>query len=56
MENRVCEKGYRNHPLTDEQKANNIEKSRNRKMNEIKFASELNIKLKKMSSKEMRKI
>jgi hypothetical protein len=28
MENRVCEKGYRNRPLTDEQKANNGEKSR----------------------------
>jgi IS5 family transposase len=28
MENRVCEKGYRNRPLTEEQKANNREKSR----------------------------
>ena len=28
MENQVCEKGVRNHPLTDEQKANNREKSR----------------------------
>ncbi|MDR2650741.1 MAG: IS5 family transposase [Prevotellaceae bacterium] len=28
MENRVCEKGYRNRPLTDGQKANNREKSR----------------------------
>jgi IS5 family transposase len=28
MENRVCEKGYRNRPLTEEQKANNTEKSR----------------------------
>jgi len=28
MGNRVCEKGYRNRPLTDEQKANNTEKSR----------------------------
>jgi hypothetical protein len=28
MENKVCEKGYRNKPLTDEQKANNTEKSR----------------------------
>jgi IS5 family transposase len=28
MENRVCEKGYRNSPLTDEQKLNNTEKSR----------------------------
>jgi IS5 family transposase len=28
MENRVCEKGYRNKPLTEEQKANNTEKSR----------------------------
>jgi IS5 family transposase len=28
MENRVCEKGYKNHPLTEEQKANNTEKSR----------------------------
>ena len=28
MENRVCEKGYRNRPLTDGQKANNTEKSR----------------------------
>ena len=28
MENRVCEKGYRNKPLTEEQKANNREKSR----------------------------
>jgi IS5 family transposase len=27
MENRVCEKGYRGHPLRDEQKANNKEKS-----------------------------
>ncbi|MDR1878212.1 MAG: transposase, partial [Bacteroidales bacterium] len=27
MINRVCEKGYRNKPLTDEQKANNREKS-----------------------------
>jgi hypothetical protein len=28
MINRVCEKGYRNKPLTEEQKANNTEKSR----------------------------
>jgi IS5 family transposase len=28
MENRVCEKGYKNRPLTEEQKANNKEKSR----------------------------
>jgi IS5 family transposase len=28
MENRVCEKGYRHRPLTEEQKANNTEKSR----------------------------
>jgi len=28
MENRVCEKGYRNRPLTEEQKTNNREKSR----------------------------
>jgi IS5 family transposase len=28
MENRVCEKGYRNKPLTEEQKATNTEKSR----------------------------
>jgi len=28
MKNNVCEKGFRNHPLTDEQKANNREKSR----------------------------
>jgi hypothetical protein len=28
MENRVCEKGYRNRPPTEEQKANNIEKVR----------------------------
>lgn len=28
MENRVCEKGYRNRPLTEEQKTNNTEKSR----------------------------
>jgi IS5 family transposase len=28
MINKVCEKGTRNHPLTDEQKANNKEKSR----------------------------
>jgi IS5 family transposase len=28
MENRVCEKGYKNRPLTEEQKANNTEKSR----------------------------
>jgi IS5 family transposase len=28
MENRVCEKGYRNKPLTEEQKSNNTEKSR----------------------------
>jgi IS5 family transposase len=28
MNNKVCEKGVRNHPLTDEQKANNREKSR----------------------------
>ena len=28
MENKVCEKGYRNKPLTEEQKANNTEKSR----------------------------
>ena len=27
MINRVCEKGYRNKPLTDEQKASNTEKS-----------------------------
>lgn len=30
MSNKVCEKGYRNHPLTQEQKANNTEKSRTR--------------------------
>ena len=30
VENRVCEKGYRNNPLTDEQKANNREKSKTR--------------------------
>lgn len=30
MINHVCEKGYRNHPLTEEQKANNTEKSRTR--------------------------
>jgi hypothetical protein len=28
MENKVCEKGYKNRPLTDEQKADNTEKSR----------------------------
>lgn len=28
MNNKVCEKGYRNHPLTDEQKESNTEKSR----------------------------
>jgi len=28
MENQVCEKGYRNRPLTEEQKSNNTEKSR----------------------------
>jgi hypothetical protein len=28
MENKVCEKGYRNKLLTEEQKANNTEKSR----------------------------
>lgn len=28
MENLVCEKGYRNKPLTEEQKANNTAKSR----------------------------
>ena len=28
MNNKVCEKGTRNHPLTEEQKANNKEKSR----------------------------
>jgi len=28
MVNRVCEKGVRNRPLTEEQKANNREKSR----------------------------
>jgi IS5 family transposase len=28
MNNKVCEKGVRNHPLTEEQKANNREKSR----------------------------
>ena len=28
MVNRVCEKGYRNKPLTEEQKANNTDKSR----------------------------
>ena len=28
VENCVCEKGYRNHPLTDEQKANNRKKSK----------------------------
>jgi len=27
MNNKVCEKGYRNHPLTEEQKANNRDKS-----------------------------
>ncbi|KAA6335012.1 hypothetical protein EZS27_016719 [termite gut metagenome] len=27
MENQVCEKGYRDHPLRDEQKANNKKKS-----------------------------
>lgn len=30
MINKVCEKGTRNHPLTDEQKANNKEKSKTR--------------------------
>lgn len=30
MNNKVHEKGYRNKPLTDEQKANNKEKSRTR--------------------------
>ena len=30
VENRVCEKGYRNNPLTDEQKANNRKKSKTR--------------------------
>ena len=28
MKNQVCEKGSRNHPLTDEQKAHNREKSK----------------------------
>jgi IS5 family transposase len=28
MENRACEKGYRNRPLTAEQKTNNTEKAR----------------------------
>jgi IS5 family transposase len=28
MTAQICEKGYRNHPLTDEQKKNNTEKSR----------------------------
>ena len=28
VENRVCEKGYRNNPLTEEQKQNNREKSK----------------------------
>ena len=28
VENRVCEKGYRNHPLTEEQKKNNRQKSK----------------------------
>ena len=28
MINKVCEKGTRNHPLTDEQKTNNREKSK----------------------------
>ena len=28
MINQVCEKGYRNKPLTDEQKSSNTEKSR----------------------------
>ncbi len=30
MENKVHEKGYRNNPLTEEQKANNREKSKTR--------------------------
>ncbi len=30
VENRVCEKGYRNNPLTDDQKANNRKKSKTR--------------------------
>jgi len=30
VENRVCEKGYRNNPLTDEQKENNRKKSKTR--------------------------
>ena len=30
MINKVNEKGYRNHPLTEEQKANNREKSKTR--------------------------
>lgn len=30
MNNKVCEKGCRNNPLTDEQKANNRLKSKNR--------------------------
>jgi hypothetical protein len=37
MENKVCEKGYRNKPLTDEQKANNTEKSRFRNQVEHVF-------------------
>ena len=28
LENKVCEKGYRNHPLTEEQKKNNRQKSK----------------------------
>ena len=28
VENKICEKGYRDHPLTEEQKANNHEKSK----------------------------
>ena len=37
MTNKVCEQGTRNHPLTEEQKANNKEKSRVRSQVELIF-------------------
>ncbi|MFR9557661.1 MAG: transposase, partial [Rikenellaceae bacterium] len=37
MVNKVCEKGYRGHPLTDEQKASNREKSKIRARVELVF-------------------
>jgi IS5 family transposase len=47
MNNKVCEKGTRNNPLTEEQKANNKEKSKTKSRVEhvFGFIEEIQIKL-----------